>query len=67
MTQTNGSTPTRAPRGFAALSIERRREIARMGGRHAHKVGRAHQFTTEEARAAGRKGAASRAANRAQQ
>jgi hypothetical protein len=42
-------------RGFAAMTPEKKREIAGMGGRAAHATGRAHQFTTEEARAAGRK------------
>lgn len=44
------------PRGFAALSPEQRAEISRKGGRAAHEKGTAHQFDTEEARAAGRKG-----------
>lgn len=34
----------------------RQQEIARMGGRASHEKGKAHQFTSEEARAAGRKG-----------
>jgi hypothetical protein len=42
-------------RGFAALSIEQRRRIASMGGKAAHEKGTAHQFTTEEAVAAGKK------------
>jgi len=45
-----------APRGFAAMSPERQREIARKGGRAAHRAGTAHEFDVEEARAAGRKG-----------
>lgn len=32
------------------------REIARMGGKAAHAQGRAHEFTADEARDAGRKG-----------
>ena len=44
------------PKGLAALSPERRREIAAQGGKAAHQSGRAHKFTSEEARAAGRKG-----------
>ncbi len=47
---------TIAKRGFAALDRERQREIARLGGRAAHAQGRAHEFTSEEAREAGRKG-----------
>jgi len=43
-------------RGFASMSIERRREIAAKGGRTAHAKGAAHEFTADEARAAGRKG-----------
>jgi hypothetical protein len=46
----------RKPRGFAALSAERRREIARQGGRAAQAQGTAHQFSHEEAVAAGQKG-----------
>jgi general stress protein YciG len=34
----------------------RQREIARMGGRAAHEKGSAHEFSSEEAREAGRKG-----------
>lgn len=44
------------PRGFAALSVERRREIASQGGRAAHDSGRAHQYTQDTARQAGSKG-----------
>jgi hypothetical protein len=47
------------PQGFAALSPEAHREIARSGGRTAHERGTAHEFTSEEARAAGRKGGVS--------
>ena len=47
--------PARA-RGFAAMDKERQREIARLGGRAAHEQGTAHEFTTEEARNAGRRG-----------
>lgn len=43
------------PAGFALLSPERRAEIAGMGGRTAHQLGRAHRFTPEEAVAAGKK------------
>ena len=43
-------------RGFAAMDLERQREIARKGGKAAHERGTAHEFTTDEARAAGRKG-----------
>ena len=43
-------------RGFASMSPEKQREIARKGGRAAHEKGTAHEWTTDEARAAGRKG-----------
>ena len=43
-------------RGFAALTPERRREPASNGGRAVHAAGTGHQFTIEEARAAGSKG-----------
>jgi len=43
-------------KGFAALDAERQREIASKGGKAAHAKGTAHQFTPEEARAAGSKG-----------
>ena len=42
-------------RGFAAMDPQRQREIASLGGRAAHQSGHAHEFTSEEARAAGRK------------
>lgn len=38
--------------------------IAALGGRTAHELGRGHQFTPEEARAAGRKGGATIGADR---
>lgn len=45
-------------RGFAALSAERRKEIARIGGQAAHAQGTAHQFSPDEARLAGQRGGA---------
>jgi general stress protein YciG len=44
------------PRGFAAMNPDRVREISRLGGKAAHVKGVAHEFTREEAQAAGRKG-----------
>lgn len=52
---TTSSTPRRSLRGFAAMDRQRQREIASLGGRAAHQSGHAHEFTSEEARAAGRK------------
>jgi uncharacterized protein len=43
-------------RGFAAMTPEKRREISSKGGKAAHEKGTAHEFDSEEARAAGRKG-----------
>jgi general stress protein YciG len=45
-----------ADRGFASMDREKQREIASKGGRVAHERGTAHEWTREEARAAGRKG-----------
>ncbi|MDF2464607.1 MAG: hypothetical protein K0Q43_2842 [Ramlibacter sp.] len=53
--QDNSSKPRRSPRGFAAMDPQRQREIASLGGRAAHQSGHAHEFTSEEARVAGRK------------
>jgi general stress protein YciG len=44
------------PRGFAAMDRKLVSEIARKGGKAAHSAGTAHEFTSEEARVAGRKG-----------
>jgi general stress protein YciG len=54
-TPSSATTSERRLRGFAAMSPEKKREIASMGGRAAHACGRAHQFSSEEARAAGKK------------
>lgn len=45
-------------RGFAAMDPKKQREIASKGGRAAHKHGAAHEWTSDEARQAGRKGGA---------
>jgi general stress protein YciG len=57
--QDKGSVETDAKpsrRGFAAMDRARVRELARLGGKSAHQRGKAHEFTSEEARIAGRKG-----------
>ena len=51
-------------RGFAGMSPERQREIASLGGRTAHARRTAHEFTSDEAREAGRKGGAAVSADR---
>ena len=45
-------------RGFASMDRAKQREIASKGGRAAHQKGAAHEWTSEEARQAGRKGGA---------
>jgi general stress protein YciG len=51
-------------RGFASMDSEKQREIASKGGKAAHEKGTAHEFTSEEAREAGRKGGQARGSNR---
>ena len=66
-TGTSETTPTervesaepqkaRRPRGFAAMDRSKVSEIASKGGKAAHAAGTAHQFSSDEARNAGRKG-----------
>lgn len=43
-------------RGFASMDRAKQREIASKGGKAAHRKGTAHTWTSESARAAGRKG-----------
>ena len=43
-------------RGFAAMDPELVRAISRKGGQAVHAQGVGHEFTSDEARAAGRKG-----------
>lgn len=54
----NESSRPKARRGFAAMSPEKRREIASRGGKKAHEMGVAHTFTRESAIEAGSKGGA---------
>jgi uncharacterized protein len=42
-------------RGFAAMDPSKQRDLASQGGRASHASGNAHQFTSEEARRAGRR------------
>lgn len=55
MDQTQPSPAPKSRRGFASMDPQRQREIASLGGRTAHQLGKAHEFTPEEAKAAGRK------------
>jgi general stress protein YciG len=43
-------------RGFASMDRNKRRDIASKGGKAAHERGTAHEWTSDEAREAGRKG-----------
>jgi uncharacterized protein len=43
-------------RGFASMDPGKQRQIARKGGQVAHEKGTAHEWTSDEARMAGRKG-----------
>jgi len=52
-------------RGFAGMDEARQREIASQGGRAAHESGHAHEFSSQEAREAGRKGGESVSQDRA--
>lgn len=51
-----GNQRGKSERGFAAMDPARQREIASEGGKAAHRSGNAHEFNSEEAREAGRKG-----------
>ena len=52
-------------RGFASMDPSKQKEIASKGGRAAHAKGTAHEFTSDEARVAGRKGGESVSRDRA--
>lgn len=55
---------TSPKRGFAGMTAEKQKEIASMGGKAAHAQGKAHKYSSEEARLAGRKGGTIVSANR---
>jgi general stress protein YciG len=50
------ATVAKEDRGFASMDRNKQREIASKGGKAAHQKGTAHEWTSEEAREAGRKG-----------
>src|SRR6476660_230128 len=54
--QASAEAPRPRRRGFAAMDRDRVKEIASKGGKAAHAAGTAHQFSSDEARVAGRKG-----------
>ena len=47
--------------GSPNFSTDKQREIASLGGKAAHRIGKAHQWTSETAKIAGRKGGLARA------
>jgi uncharacterized protein len=55
----------KSERGFASMDPAKQREIASKGGKAAHQAGTAHEFSSEEAREAGRKGGQVVSQNRA--
>jgi general stress protein YciG len=48
--------PIKKKRGFAVMDPTQVRELGRRGGVAAHVLGKAHEFSSDEARVAGRKG-----------
>ncbi len=50
----------KSSRGFASMNKDKQRLIASKGGKTAHRKGTAHKWTSDEARAAGRKGGRAR-------
>lgn len=49
-------TKKHSKRGFASMDKETQRAIASRGGKVAHETGKAHEFSTAEAKVAGSKG-----------
>jgi uncharacterized protein len=60
----NQGGQTNSGRGFASMDPDLQREIASKGGQAAHQQGVAHEFNSEEAREAGRKGGEAVSQNR---
>ena len=52
-----GAGGGRSLRGFASMDREKQRAIASKGGRAAHEKGTAHEFNSDEASMAAKKGA----------
>jgi uncharacterized protein len=47
---------SKSKRGFASMDPDKQRAIASKGGKSAHEQGTAHEFTSEKAKQAGKKG-----------
>ena len=58
-----GSRQNTANRGFASMDPAQQREIASQGGRASHQKGTGHEWNSQEAREAGRKGGLARGKN----
>jgi len=54
----------KSARGFAGMDPAKQREIASKGGKAAHRSGNAHEWSSKEAREAGRKGGQASGGNR---
>jgi general stress protein YciG len=55
---------SRKPQGFQCLDVERRKAIARMGGKASQKSGKGHRWNRQEASQHGKKGGQKSAAKR---
>jgi general stress protein YciG len=62
--EVNQQSGTGSRRGLASADEETRQRVSSEGGRAAHQKGTAHEFDSEEAREAGRKGGESVSRNR---
>lgn len=62
--RSQGGGGRRSNRGFASMDRGKQREIASKGGKAAHAKGTAHEFDSDEAREAGRKGGQAVSRNR---
>jgi len=62
--QSGGGSGRRSNRGFASMDRGKQKEIASKGGKAAHAKGTAHEFDSDEARNAGRKGGQAVSRNR---
>lgn len=58
-----GSRQITSNRGFASMDPAQQREIASQGGRASHQSGSGHEWNSDEAREAGRKGGLARGRN----
>jgi general stress protein YciG len=58
-----GSRQNTSNRGFASMDPAQQRDIASQGGRASHHKGTGHEWNSDEAREAGRKGGLSRGKN----